>query len=328
MSGIALSPDYLNDCKGKAIMYSLSYMCEDPQYGEETPWIGFQIVYNLDDGTTTSRYWNWAHLFPAGSTKAWTRTQGTGSIPENAESVASAMCTIQRAYVSGTIRIRQPMIELSSKASDYRPAPEDDPNRLTLAESRITQNANNINLKVSQSIYDQEKIYRSTTAPASPSVNMLWLNTGTSPYVLSRWNGASWITVGADKVIASGINITPNDITFRTTNLLFQLLDPANNENILMEMRANGLVGFKELYADNIVSPAIVPAYRLTNNLYISTVSIGNYYNVFFNVREACAFINGKYIKEDVTISFWTQTAESIYDNEGIVIEGISGPGT
>lgn len=327
MTSIAMSPDFVEDCKGKSIVFSMSHMCDKPEYGDTQPWIGFQIVYVLEDGTTTSRYWNWAHLFPAGTTKPWIRTVGTGLVPDNAVSVQSAMCTIQRGFESGLIRIRQPMVELSTKASDYRPAPEDDENRLTTAESRITQNATNINLKVSQSIYNQEKIYRSATAPASPTLNMLWLNTATSPYVLSRWTGSAWVTVGADKVIASGINITPNDITLRTSNFVLQLLDPKNSENVLMEMRANGNVGFKELYADTILSPSVINTYTGYYTLYVDPGYTGNAPNVYKSVREACEALSGKYLRQTVYINFLNNTTQTIYENAGIKLEGVCGPG-
>lgn len=95
-----------------------------------------------------------------------------------------------------------------------------------------------------------------------------------------------------------------------------------------MEMRANGYVGFRDLYADNIISSSIVPAYGKTKNLYVSTEYVGNYYNLFTNLRDAVAFVNGKYLREDVTISFWNGNTETIYDTEGILIDGLSGPGT
>lgn len=94
-----------------------------------------------------------------------------------------------------------------------------------------------------------------------------------------------------------------------------------------MEMRANGNVGFKDLYADNIVSDSVVNAYKLTNTLIVSTTPLGNYYNVFPNIREACAFVNNMYLKEDVTVTFYNTTRETVYDTEGIIVEGISGPG-
>lgn len=134
--------------------------------------------------------------------------------------------TSQAAGTTGTVQFRNAKLEVGNSFTSWTAAPEDLgalPDRMTSAESKITQNASNIDLKVSQSIYNQEKIYRSSAAPSTPTLNMLWLNTGASPYVLSRWTGTTWVTVGADKVVASGINISPNNITLRTSSFLLQL---------------------------------------------------------------------------------------------------------
>ena len=72
--------------------------------------------------------------------------------------------------------------------------------RMTDAESRITQNANSIALKVSTSLYNTEKVYRSNTAPTTLYTNMLWLDTSLSPPILKRYTGSAWIAVGAQEL--------------------------------------------------------------------------------------------------------------------------------
>ncbi|MDL2319161.1 hypothetical protein LJC74_08850, partial [Eubacteriales bacterium OttesenSCG-928-A19] len=326
MSGIAMSPDFLAECKGKQVYFSFYLRWENVvRDGTNIPWVGMQVNYELDGGGTSYNAYSVGSYLTEGSSRDWLRYSIRYTVPSNAVRVSSAMATIQR--VGGLVELRCPMVEKSSKLSDYSPAPEDADNRLTLAESRITQNATNINLKVSQSIYNTEKIYRSVSAPASPSVNMLWLNTGVSPYVINRWTGSAWVTVGADKVIASGINITPNDITLRTTNFILQLLDKNNPENVLMDMRADGNVGFKQLFAEQVVSNSVVEAYNGSTMLYVYPAYTGTSPNYFKSIREACEFLSGKYLRETVYVTFATSTTENIYENAGIVLKGVCGPG-
>lgn len=80
--------------------------------------------------------------------------------------------TSTSAGTTGTVVFRNAKVEVSNTYTRWSPAPEDLgalPGRLTSAESSITQNANNIALKVSESVYNQEKIYRSNAAPTSPT---------------------------------------------------------------------------------------------------------------------------------------------------------------
>ena len=107
--------------------------------------------------------------------------------------------------------------------------------RMANAESRITQNANNIALKVSTVTYNAEKVYRSSTAPTTLYTNMLWLDTSSTPNLLKRYTGSEWVVAGAEEVKSSGIYIGPNNVAITTENFLLQLLDPTNNENVLME---------------------------------------------------------------------------------------------
>lgn len=79
---------------------------------------------------------------------------------------------------------------------------------------------------------------------------MLWLDTSVTPNLLKRYDGSNWIAAGAQEVKSSGVYIGNNNVSITTENFLLQLLDPANNENVLMEMSANGNVGFNQLYSD------------------------------------------------------------------------------
>ena len=58
-------------------------------------------------------------------------------------------------------------------------------------------------------------------------------------------------------------HIGPNNVAITTENFLLQLLDPGDNENVLMEMSANGNVGFKQLYADEVISDSVAQSYAV-----------------------------------------------------------------
>jgi len=288
MDNVSMSPDFFGDCKLSTLTLSVYAQWENLVLGAN-PYIGISIVFADSAGADKHLSFNVSGtLSGKPSNPDWMRIYGQATFPENVVSVKSCVCTIQGGFTSGTVRIRNPMVEKGTKHTDYRPAPEDDEKRLTLAESRITQNADNINLKVAQAVYDNEKVYRSTTTPANPALNMLWLNTGASPFLMSRWTGSIWEPVGANKVISSGINITPNDITMRTTNFILQLLDPASPENVLMDMRADGNVGFKKLFAEQVISNSIVAAYTGSHSLFVDPMYTGSSPNYFRSLREAC----------------------------------------
>ena len=83
---------------------------------------------------------------------------------------------------TGTVEFRNFKIETSTTWTDWSAAPEDIyglSNRMSSAESRITQNANSIALKVSTSTYNTEKVYRSSTAPTT-----LYTNIGDTLYIV------------------------------------------------------------------------------------------------------------------------------------------------
>ena len=95
------------------------------------------------------------------------------------------------------------------------------------AESRITQNASSIALKVSTSTYNSEKVYRGATAPPTLYTNMLWLDTSVSPNLLKRYTGSTWVVAGAKEVKSSGVYIGPNQVSITTETSCSSCLIPA-----------------------------------------------------------------------------------------------------
>lgn len=233
-----------------------------------------------------------------------------------------ALGTASANGTTGTVRFRNIKLEVLSNWTDWSAAPEDIygmARRMTDAESRITQNANNIALKVSTSLYNTEKVYRSNTAPTTLYTNMLWLDTSLSPPILKRYTGSAWIAVGAQELKTSGITIGGNNVAITTENFLLQLLDPTNNENVLMEMSANGNVGFRELYADEIISDSVAKAYAGPTTLIVNPSYNGTSTTYFRSLSEAVKAVNGKYLTQNVNI-YLPSSGTDVYDPSGVLI--------
>lgn len=231
--------------------------------------------------------------------------------------------------VTGTVQFRNIKLEVLDRWTAWSAAPEDlygMVSRMVNAESRITQNANNIALKVSTSTYNTEKVYRGSTAPTTLYANMLWLDTSATPNLLKRYTGSAWVAAGAQEVKSSGIYIGPNNVAITTENFLLQLLDPANNENVLMEMSANGNVGFKQLYADEVVSNSVASAYGGPIALHVNTSYSGASDTYFRSLGDAVKAVNNRFLRSDVYIYLPNGTGE-IYEPAGTQIQGVSGPG-
>lgn len=182
-------------------------------------------------------------------------------------------------------------------------------------------------MRVTTSTYNTEKVYRGSSAPSTLYTNMLWLDTSVSPNLLKRYTGSAWVVAGAQEVKSSGIYIGPNKVAITTENFLLQLLDPSNNENVLMEMSANGNVGFKELYADHVVSNSVAAAYDGPEVLYVNPSYSGSSDTYFRSLGEAVQAVNNRYLRSNVNI-FLPSSSGSIYEPNGTLILGVSGPGT
>ena len=231
--------------------------------------------------------------------------------------------------VTGTVQFRNIKLEVLDRWTAWSAAPEDlygMSTRMANAETRITQNANNIALKVSTVTYNAEKVYRSSTAPTTLYTNTLWLDTSSTPNLLKRYTGSEWVVAGAEEVKSSGIYIGPNNVAITTENFLLQLLDPSDNENVLMEMSANGNVGFKQLYADEVISDSVAAAYGGPLYLYVNTSYSGTSDTYFRSLGDAVKAVNNRFLRSNVVIYLPSGTSE-VYEPAGTQIQGITGPG-
>ncbi|MBP3647454.1 MAG: hypothetical protein J6K55_13640, partial [Clostridia bacterium] len=299
---------------------------------------GFWVYYYYygDDGTTVYSagrgfYMRTTDANFAATDSDWVRvTYGVYNFSSyNPINVAYAYIgTSSQAGCTGTVEFRNFKVEVSNTWTDWSAAPEDIyglASRMSTAESRITQNANNISLKVSTTTFNAGNIYRGTSAPTTIYANMLWLDLSLSPPILKRWNGSAWISVGAQEVKTSGIAIGPNQVSITTENFLLQLLDPSDNENVLMEMSANGNVGFKELYADEVISDSVASAYAGSQWLWVEPSIETPTTTDFRSLGEAVQTLNNRFLPNDVTI--YLPWGWETYEPSGVVIRGISGPG-
>ena len=333
---------FSHSSSGSAIRISLDIQRQDVDASEATTpgiYSGLWVYYRyLDAGVQKTSGLGWYLRTTDASFQAtdedWVRLRYG---PLNLSSYSPveiayfALGTTSANGTTGTVRFRNVKLEVLDAWTDWSAAPEDIyglAGRMTDAESRITQNANNISLKVNTSTYDFEKVYRSRTAPTEQYVDMLWLDMSLTPPILKRYTGSAWVAVGAQELRTSGISIGANNVAITTENFLLQLLDPANNENVLMEMSASGDVGFRALYADEVVSPSVVNAYTGPATLYVYPALSGMAANACRSLREALSRINGKALRYDVTVTFFTSEAETLYEMEGVEISGVTGPHT
>lgn len=194
------------------------------------------------------------------------------------------------------------------------------------AQAAIRTNADQIALKVNTAQYTAEKIYRSNTAPSTPLSNMMWLDTSLTPAIMKRWNGSAWDAVGAQEVKTSGVAINDRQVAITTEDFLLQLLDPDDNENVLMEMSANGNVGFNRLYAEEVASESVAQAYMGPATLYVDPAYTGDSDAYFRSLSDALNTINHRYLRGDVTIEL--PSVGTLYETGVVAVAGIFGPGT
>ena len=298
---------------------------------------GIWVFYRYLDGTTT--YTTGRGYYLRISDSDFTATDGDWVRLTKGPLNLTSYSPISIAYfqygssgadgTTGTVQFRNAKLEVGNDYTGWSPAPEDLgglPERMTTAETSIQQNTNSIALKVNTSSYNAEKVYRGTVAPASPTANMLWLDLSATPNLLKRYTGSAWVAAGAETLKSSGIYIGPDSVSITTEQFLLQLLDANNNENVLMEMSANGNVGFKELFAERIVSDSVAKAYNGASILYVHPAHPPGGTVNFPSLGEAVKAINNKYLYDDVQIILPNGIPE-IYEAAGVHLRGIAGPG-
>lgn len=104
------------------------------------------VHWQKSDGSIYSQTWITTDL-----TTVPKRFVKTVSVPDGAPVVGFNIMVGDNSAVASELWISEVKLEKGNKATDWTPAPEDIETRVSSAESAITQNANNIALKVSES---------------------------------------------------------------------------------------------------------------------------------------------------------------------------------
>lgn len=109
------------------LTFSMDYIIDSKiTYGTTSPWVGVQLSVgrNTDTGGSSQHFaWYGNKTFPTEVITEWKRYSVTWKISDY-DVVSSAMTFFMR-DAGGTVRFRNPKLELGNKATDWSPAPED-----------------------------------------------------------------------------------------------------------------------------------------------------------------------------------------------------------
>ena len=85
-------------------------------------------------------------------------------------------------------------------------------------------------------------------------------------------------------------------------------------------------MGFRELYADEIISDSVAKAYAGPTTLIVNPSYNGTSTTYFRSLSEAVKAVNGKYLTQNVNI-YLPSSGTDVYDPSGVLIQGVTGPG-
>lgn len=153
--GRKFSDDFKSSVQGKKLALSMDIKVnEEIAFGTTNPWIGFEISVNYTDDTH-----DWLDLLggkrlPTGVAD-WKRYTSIVAVKD--KEINSIGVSIVCRDFTGSISIRHPKVEISTKATDWTPAPEDIHSdldavktRVASAETSIAQNSTDISLRATK----------------------------------------------------------------------------------------------------------------------------------------------------------------------------------
>lgn len=153
--GRRFSNDFRSSVQGKKLALSMDIKVnEEIVFGTTNPWIGFEISVNYTDDTH-----DWLDLLggkklPTGVAD-WKRYTSIVAVKD--KEIKSIGIGIVCCDFTGSISIRHPKVEISTKATDWTPAPEDINSdldavktRVASAETNIAQNSTDISLRATK----------------------------------------------------------------------------------------------------------------------------------------------------------------------------------
>ena len=106
--------------------------------------------------------------------------------------------------------------------------------------------------------------------------------------------------------------------------LHYRRLNYGNKRHV--RIRCNGNVGFKQLYADEVISDSVAAAYGGPLYLYVNTSYSGTSDTYFRSLGDAVKAVNNRFLRSNVVIYLPSGTSE-VYEPAGTQIQGITGPG-
>lgn len=153
--GRKFSDDFKSSVQGKKLALSMDIKVnEEIAFGTTNPWIGFEISVNYTDDTHDLLDLLGGKRLPTGVAD-WKRYTSIVAVKD--KEINSIGVGIVCRDFTGSISIRHPKVEISTKPTDWTPAPEDINSdldaiktRVTSAETSIAQNSTDIALRATK----------------------------------------------------------------------------------------------------------------------------------------------------------------------------------
>ena len=137
---IPMSDYGTSNLRSKSLTFSMDYMITDTlTYGTQNPWVGVELSVTGSTNTGNSSYffpWFGLKTMPTSIMNKWERKSVLWKIPDY--DITRALCTVHFRDASGTIKFKNPKLEIGNTATDWSPAPED-----------LIEEASNINVMLS-----------------------------------------------------------------------------------------------------------------------------------------------------------------------------------
>lgn len=146
---LQVSDNFATVARGKKIALSIDIqvLTNSIVFGEN-PWIGLEIAVIYADNTSDEIVILGGSKIPPTRTLNWINYKQLVTLQDKV--IRSTRLSIRCEDFRGVIRFRHPQIEISTKVSDWTPAPEDIETRVTSAETSIEQNSTEISLRATK----------------------------------------------------------------------------------------------------------------------------------------------------------------------------------
>lgn len=149
------SSSFKSSARGKKLALSMDIKVnEEIAFGTTNPWIGFEVSITYTDGTQSCLDLLGGKRMPT-EVADWKRYTSIVAVKDT--EIKSIFVSIICRDFTGSISVRHPKVEISTKPTDWTPAPEDINSdldaiktRVTSAETNIEQNSTDIALRATK----------------------------------------------------------------------------------------------------------------------------------------------------------------------------------